>query len=377
MAEKIKGGLQSWLSITPAQPSTFNIQETISFDANIIKNRIWYIGDPDELSQLYKQLDGEQNRNRFWAATSTAGREIRKIHTGLPAIIVDTLTDIIMTDMDDIKVPDKRKDDWEKIKEEIGEKQIAIKVIVYLRIQDTFLYSWWSQRVKEGLRGESQLTWERMADELPMIQLDYYDMLEKIADYIGKDNIIVRRFDAERFIGGDLYTDFIDALGLTYSEEYHIKSEMRNISLTRNNNEIKRILNRIPGLDAEGNAMFRQLLVEQSGYRGEDNIYSMFSEAERTAFLAKYHEGNHRIAKEYLGEEELFFPKGGKKEKWNPHDGYMMEDVILFFGSLALQMEQEIKEQKMELKEQKRQINGIRNIIKHPIGAIGRKIFSR
>ena len=49
MAEKIKGGLQSWLSITPAQPSTFNIQETISFDANIIKNRIWYIGDPDEL----------------------------------------------------------------------------------------------------------------------------------------------------------------------------------------------------------------------------------------------------------------------------------------------------------------------------------------
>ena len=86
MAEKIKGGLQSWLSITPAQPSTFNIQETISFDANIIKNRIWYIGDPDELSQLYKQLDGEQNRNRFWAATSTAGREIRKIHTGLPAI---------------------------------------------------------------------------------------------------------------------------------------------------------------------------------------------------------------------------------------------------------------------------------------------------
>ena len=55
----------------------------------------------------------------------------------------------------------------------------------------------------------------------------------------------------------------------------------------------------------------------------------------------------------------------------------MMEDVILFFGSLALQMEQEIKEQKMELKEQKRQINGIRNIIKHPIGAIGRKIFSR
>lgn len=262
------------------------------------------------------------------------------------------------------------KNVWEKIKEEIGEKQIAIKVIVYFRMQDTFLYSWWSQRVKEGLRAESQLTWERMADELPIIQLDYYDMLEKIAEYVGRDNIIVRRFEAERFTGGTLYTDFIDALGLTYSKEYHIKSEIRNISLTRNNNEIKRILNRIPRLDAQGNAMFRRLLVEQSECQEEDNIYSMFSEAERTAFLAKYHEGNLRIAKEYLGEEELFFPKAGEKKKWNPHDGYMMEDVILFFGSLALQMDREIKEQK-------RQINGIRNIMKHPIGAIGRKIFNR
>ncbi len=269
------------------------------------------------------------------------------------------------------------KNVWEKIKEEIGEKQIAIKVIVYLRMQDTFLYSWWSQRVKEGLRGESQLTWERMANELPMIQLDYYDMLEKIAGYVGRDNIIVRRFDADQFIGGSLYADFIDALGLTYSEEYHIKSELRNISLTQNNNEIKRILNRLPGLDAEGNAMFRQILVEQSGYQGKDDIYSMFSEAERTAFLAKYHEGNIRIAKEYLGEEELFFPNVRKKKKWNPHDGYMMEDVILFFGSLALRMEKELKKQQAELKEQKRQINGIRNIMKHPIGAIGRKIFSR
>lgn len=269
------------------------------------------------------------------------------------------------------------KNVWEKIKKEIGEKQIAIKVIVYLRIQDTFLYSWWSQKVKEGLRAESQLTWERMAEELPKIQLDYYDMLEKIAGYVGRENIIVRRFDADRFIGGTLYTDFIDALGLIYSEEYHIKSQMRNISLTRNNNEIKRILNRLPELDADGNAMFRQLLVEQSGYQGEDDMYSMFSEEERTVFLAKYHEGNIQIAKEYLGEKELFSPKDGKKRKWNPHDGYMLEDVILFFGSLVLRMEKELKEQKTELKEQKRHINRIRNVIKHPIGAIGRKLFSR
>lgn len=259
---------------------------------------------------------------------------------------------------------------WEKIKKELEQKQIAIKVIVYLRVQDTFLYSWWNQRVKEGLRAESQLTWEMMAKELPIIQLNYYDMLEKIADYVGKGNIIVRRFGTGHFIGGTLYTDFVDALGLTYSEEYHVTSERRNISLSQNNNEIKRILNMMPELGTDGNALFKRILVEQSGYHGDSKEYSMFTKEERTAFLAEYQEGNTRIAKEYLGEEELFSGGEQEKQKWSPEDGYMLEDVILLIGSLALYMEK-------ELKEQKRQINGIRNVLKHPLGAIGKKIFDR
>lgn len=135
VAEKIKYGLQSWLNITPAQQTTFNIIESLSFEDNIIKNRIWYIGDADELSQLYRQLGGGQNKNRFWAAVSTSGREIRKIHTGIPSIIVDTLTNIITTNLDDIKVPDKRKDAWEQIATENAFKDlldIAVSECLYL-----------------------------------------------------------------------------------------------------------------------------------------------------------------------------------------------------------------------------------------------------
>lgn len=256
---------------------------------------------------------------------------------------------------------------WEKIKKELDKGQFEIKVIVYLRLQDAFLYSWWNQRIKEGLRRESQLTWERMTEELPVVQLDYYDMLERISAYIGRDNIIVRRFEKDRFAGGTLYTDFVDAVGLEYTKEYRVINERRNISLTQNNNEIKRILNTLPDLDTDGNAMFKRILVRQSGYRGENNEYSMFSKEELNAFLAEYRDGNAKIAREYLGEEELFSLSCKDKKKWNPDDGYMLEDVILFVGSLALEMEK-------ELKEQKRQINGIRNMLKHPIGSIGRKI---
>ena len=135
MSENVKQKMQSWLQITPANVHSFNIQETMDFQANVIKNRIWYLGDPDELAQLYSQIDSSQNRLRFWAARSSNGREIRKIHIGLPAIIVDMLTSIIMTDFDAVTVPDKRKDAWKQIDKENQFKKLleeAVSQALYL-----------------------------------------------------------------------------------------------------------------------------------------------------------------------------------------------------------------------------------------------------
>lgn len=112
MAEKIKTGIQSWLRIQPAVRGSININETLNLESNAIKNRIWYRGDGDEIKQLYGQIDGE--KTRFWSAVSTVGMEIRKIHVGIPSIIVDTLTNIVAADMNDIKLSD-RQDEWELI----------------------------------------------------------------------------------------------------------------------------------------------------------------------------------------------------------------------------------------------------------------------
>lgn len=135
MSENVKQRMQSWLQITPANVHSFNIQETMDFQANVIKNRIWYLGDPDELAQLYSQIDSSQNRLRFWAARSSTGREIRKMHIGLPAIMVDMLTSIIMTDFDEVTVPDKRKDTWQQISRENKFKSLleeAVSQTLYL-----------------------------------------------------------------------------------------------------------------------------------------------------------------------------------------------------------------------------------------------------
>lgn len=116
MTEKIKTGIKSWLRIEPAQRNVFRITETLDYESNAIKNRIWYRGDSEELSQLYGQIPGD--RTRFWAATSTPGLEIRKIHTGLPGMITEVLTSIVMADMNDIKITAARQAEWEEIAED-------------------------------------------------------------------------------------------------------------------------------------------------------------------------------------------------------------------------------------------------------------------
>jgi hypothetical protein len=116
MAEKIKSGIRSWLRIEPAQRNTFHITETLDYESNAIKNRIWYRGDSEELSQLYGQMPGD--RSRFWAATSSPGLEIRKIHTGLPGMITDVLASIVIADMNEIEITAGRKNEWDEIAED-------------------------------------------------------------------------------------------------------------------------------------------------------------------------------------------------------------------------------------------------------------------
>lgn len=126
MAEKIRSGIQTWLRIQPAQISSIQLQEILNYEGNAIKNRIWYRGDSEELSQLYKQVPGD--RTRFWAAVPTRGMEIRKIHVGIPGVIADTLTDIVIADMNDFDLSG-RQEEWEEISKENKFKDILSEAI--------------------------------------------------------------------------------------------------------------------------------------------------------------------------------------------------------------------------------------------------------
>ena len=108
LREVIKRMAAKLLNIQPAQDQQISIKEPLSHAGTVLRNRVWYRGDPSELDQFFKQAAiDDVGRSRFWAAVPSADSSIRKIHSGLPAQIVDKLTDIVISDLDNITVEDK------------------------------------------------------------------------------------------------------------------------------------------------------------------------------------------------------------------------------------------------------------------------------
>lgn len=67
--------IRNWLDIIPADNRSITINEPLSFETEVIRNKIWYRGDAYELEQLYKQIGvGYGESSRFW-------RQCRKLKT--------------------------------------------------------------------------------------------------------------------------------------------------------------------------------------------------------------------------------------------------------------------------------------------------------
>ena len=109
----LKQMIKGWLDIHDAPNTTINIDEKFNFETNCIKNKIWMRGDAYELEQLYKQFYNQDAM--FWGSVPYI--KIRKIHTGIPSLMVEVLASIVVRDLNKITL-DKRQMDWDVIENE-------------------------------------------------------------------------------------------------------------------------------------------------------------------------------------------------------------------------------------------------------------------
>jgi hypothetical protein len=112
--DKFIKALRSFLKIEPPERQIFTIYEELDFWSNAFANKLWYRGSAAELNQFYKQLNSETFP--FWGSVPTRGLEIRKIHTGIPKNIVNTLANIVIRDLNDIEYENTAKNDiWKAV----------------------------------------------------------------------------------------------------------------------------------------------------------------------------------------------------------------------------------------------------------------------
>ena len=125
-----KDMIKNYLEIKEPQSLNINIEQMADTEGQIFINKIWYRGIAGELEQLYAQLSEDNaGNNHFWGNKPTGSmKNMRKIHTGLPALIVDTLANISTDDLDNVEVT-KRQEEWETISKENQFKKLIKKAV--------------------------------------------------------------------------------------------------------------------------------------------------------------------------------------------------------------------------------------------------------
>jgi hypothetical protein len=115
--------IQNWLEIMPAADQTIVIQEKLPRELETLRSQIWYRGDASELHQFFGQLPF--NSGSFWSCAPNTNK-VRKIHSGIPAVIVDTLAYIVKSDLDKVKTD---SEEWEEISQSINFLNLTGKAV--------------------------------------------------------------------------------------------------------------------------------------------------------------------------------------------------------------------------------------------------------
>lgn len=267
----------------------------------------------------------------------------------------------------------RRMSMWKALKAEAKEHGFRVKIIVYLRRQDAYLVSSWNQAVKSGIGhgGSAGKKWEEYVDGRTYVRkMEYYNHLSKMSAFWGRKNLVIRRFEPKRFLGGSIYADFLDAVGLKLTDEFQIEKFVRNVRLEGNTLEIKRILNNMPGVIENYHSFFHHALLSYAELAGREYPCDMFSREEAEAFMEGYTQVNHQVAEEFFGEDELFDLSRKDLPKWEKDNPYMNDDIIRFVGACCIRL---IDENRALHKE----IHDFKIMVKHPLRSIRKKLIAK
>lgn len=198
LAHNIKRAVRNFLEIREPSALQISIDQIYTHEVETFRNRLWYRGQAEELSDFYKQMPHDPATVYFWGAEPTEGQGIRKIHTGLPALIVDTLANISTDDLDAIELD--RQLEWEAIADDN-------RFIEILRnaVSDCL----WS--------GDGAWKWSIDTDISPYPIIEFFDA-SRVDYVVDRGRLVAVIFKTRKEYGNKQYTlcERYDKHGITY-----------------------------------------------------------------------------------------------------------------------------------------------------------------
>ena len=176
-----------------------------------------------------------------------------------------------------------------------------LRLVVYLRRQDDHLISRYQQEVKVG-----EILRLRVWAEQDMSDLyDYYARLQAHQRFLAPEQLIVRRYERDAFVGGSIYQDFLDAAGIELQADGLERGPDRNTGLDAESVEFLRVLNtyRVEYEGATPGLIDNRDLVQQLAEHTQGPVLSLpASRLDR--FMAQWDESNERTARQFLGDPD-------------------------------------------------------------------------
>ena len=217
-----------------------------------------------------------------------------------------------------------REDFWEIAREYIrmlvGD-DCSICPVIYLRRQDEWSISLWRLVMNEKIPIAD--TYRRMVEiDESLGRYDYYKRLRRIESAFGKENMIVRVYDRDKFHNGDICRDFMEALSVPWIEELSQIEGDINPSLTMGAAAAMRLIN--AGEMGEEYTTPEKRNVLRSAARTfsymfpESENYHFLTLKERRRFMDRYSESNRAVARRYFDRERLFTDEIRTYTVWTP-----------------------------------------------------------
>ena len=197
--------------------------------------------------------------------------------------------------------------------------EFDVSVIVYLRRQDTFLESAYTQLIHQG----ESFSFSEFRNNYDFSSFNWLDLLNNYSEFFGKKNIILKRYDKKYLpYRKSLVENFSNIIGSISLKELELK-ESFNIGYDRPALEIARLCN--PYLDQDEKKILRRIL-QSSGEKSPFNNYGYFTVDERRKFLEGYKDSNAEVNRKYSNDtSDLLFPDNDIYEANYP--GLTNEDI--------------------------------------------------